>query len=221
VGYGKSSAALNGDYSLASHILRLKRVASYLGVVQLTLVGHSLGGLIATEWAASESLAQLQALVNIEGNLTPADASFTRRVVEAFRSFAEDSTAWSAWFRSTFVPSLALSEPGRPSSSLQRYYSSILLCRPEAFLANSLEILQLTEVPPGETLSPMAARYIAVTLPKLYCWGTNGLAPATQHLLACCGLSNRSFLGVGHWPMIDAPEAFYADLKDWLVSRPF
>lgn len=219
-GYGKSSAALNGDYSLAGHILRLKRVASHLGVAQLTLVGHSLGGLIATEWAASEGPAQLQALVNIEGNLTPADASFSRRAVEAFRSFAEDSTVWSAWFRSTFVPSLTAGEPGRSSPSLLRYYSSILLSRPEAYLANSLEILQLSEVPPGETLSPIAARYVAVTLPKLYCWGTNSLDPATQHLLARCGLANRSFPGAGHWPMIDAPGAFYASLKDWLVSRP-
>jgi pimeloyl-ACP methyl ester carboxylesterase len=220
VGYGKSSAALDGDYSLASQILRLKRVASRLGVAQLILVGHSLGGLVATEWVASESPTQLQALVNIEGNLTPADASFTRRAVEAFHSFAEDTTAWSAWFRSTFVPSLAPSELGTPSPSLLRYYSSILLCRPEAFLANSLETIQLTEVPPGETLSRIAARYVAVTLPKLYCWGTDSLDPATQHLLARCGLFNRSFPGAGHWPMIDAPEAFYAGLKDWLISRP-
>jgi pimeloyl-ACP methyl ester carboxylesterase len=219
VGYGKSSAALNGDYSIASQILRLKRVASLLGVAQLILVGHSLGGLIATEWAASQSPTQLQALVNIEGNLTPADASFTRRAVEAFRSFAEDSTVWSAWFRSTFVPSLTASEHGRPSSSLLRYYSSILPCRPEAFLANSLEILQLTDVAPGETLSPIAARYLAVGLPKLYCWGTDSLDPATQDLLERCGLPNRSFPGAGHWPMIDAPEVFYAGLRDWLSSN--
>jgi pimeloyl-ACP methyl ester carboxylesterase len=220
VGYGKSSAALDGDYSLASQILRLERVASRLGVAQLILVGHSLGGLIATEWAASESPSQLQALVNIEGNLTPRDASLSRRAVEAFRSFAEDSTVWSAWFRSTFVPSLTASEDGRPSSSLLRYYASILLCRPEAFLANSVETLQLTEVSPGETLSPIAARYIAVTLPKLYCWGTNSLDPATQQLLARHALPNRSFPGAGHWPMIDAPEVFYTGLRDWLISRP-
>jgi pimeloyl-ACP methyl ester carboxylesterase len=220
VGYGKSSAALNGDYSIASQILRLKRVASLLGVAQLILVGHSLGGLIATEWAASASPTQLEALVNIEGNLTPADASFTRRAVEAFRSFAEDSTAWSAWFRSTFVPSLTTSELGEPSPSLFRYCSSISLSRPEAFLANSLETLQLTEVPPGETLSPIATRYVAVTLPKLYCWGTNSLASATQQLLARRALPNRSFPGAGHWPMIDAPEAFYASLEEWLISRP-
>lgn len=218
VGYGKSSAAQNDDYSLASHILRLKRVVSRLGVAQLTLVGHSLGGLIATEWAASESRVQFQALVNIEGNLTPADASFSRRAVEAFRSFAEDSTVWSAWFQTTFVPGLTASELGKPSSSLLRYCSSILLARPDAFLANSLEILQLTEVPSGETLSPIAARYVAVTLPKLYCWGTSSLDPSTQHLLAHCGLPNKSFPGTGHWPMIDAPETFYAGLKDWLVS---
>lgn len=220
VGYGKSSAALNGDYSIASHIFRLKRVASHLAVTRPILVGHSLGGLIATEWAASEGPARLQGLVNIEGNLTPADASFSRRAVEAFRSFAGDSTAWSAWFRSTFVPGLTVGKPDRPSASLLRYYSSIRLCRPEAFLANALEILQLTEVPPGETLSPIATRYLAVTLPKLYCWGTKSLDPATQHLLDRCGLSNRPFPGAGHWPMIDAPGAFYAGLKDWLISRP-
>jgi pimeloyl-ACP methyl ester carboxylesterase len=159
-------------------------------------------------------------LVNIEGNLTPADASFSRRAVEAFHSFAGDSTLWSAWFRSTFVPSLTAGGSGRPSPSLLRYYSSLLLSRPEAFLANSLEILQLTDVPPGETLSPIAARYAALTLPKLYCWGTNSLDPETQHLLDRCDLSNRSFPGAGHWPMIDAPGAFYARLKDWLISRP-
>jgi pimeloyl-ACP methyl ester carboxylesterase len=219
VGYGRSSAALNGDYSLARHILRLKRVASYLGIAQLALVGHSLGGLIATEWATSENPTQLQALVNIEGNLTPADASFSRRAVEAFYSFAEDSTVWSAWFRSTFVPNLIAGEIGRPSPSMLRYYSSVLLARPEAFLANSLEILQRTKVPPGETLSPIAAMYLAVGLPKLYCWGANSLDPATQYLLAHCGLPNRFFPGAGHWPMIDAPEAFYAGLKDWLISR--
>ena len=118
------------------------------------------------------------------------------------------------------MPSLTTNELGRPSPSLQRYYSSLLLSRPEAFLANSLEILQLTDVPPGETLSPIAARYVAVTLPKLYCWGTNSLAPATQDLLVGCGLSNSPFPGAGHWPMIDAPGTFYASLKDWLTSRP-
>src|SRR5215510_1305500 len=54
LGYGRSSVARNGDYSFRAQIARLANLVSQLGLHRLTLVGHSLGGNLATYWSKSD-----------------------------------------------------------------------------------------------------------------------------------------------------------------------
>ncbi|QDT45212.1 Haloalkane dehalogenase [Gimesia alba] len=67
LGYGRSSAAK--DYSFDAHIARLWNLVDHLGLPQIVLVGHSMGGDIATRMC-KELTERVTNFINIEGNLT-------------------------------------------------------------------------------------------------------------------------------------------------------
>ncbi|MBN1104335.1 MAG: alpha/beta hydrolase [Deltaproteobacteria bacterium] len=71
VGCGRSSAALSGGYSFNEQIARLKNVASSLGLGELILVGHSLGGILATCWSAGDRSGTVTRLVNSDCFIHP------------------------------------------------------------------------------------------------------------------------------------------------------
>jgi len=207
-GYGRSAGAAQGDYAFVTQVARLRMLAAGLGLDRLVLVGHSLGGMLATLWAG-EAESGVEGVVNIEGNLSPEDATFSRLGVEAFEEFGGDWTRWREWYLGKFLEEHVLAAHGDTSSG-RRYYASLCFSRPEAFLANAREILERTQIVPGAAESAMAGAYAALPMPTCYCWGTETLSGATQRLLSQHGLAQQAFKGVGHWPMVDDPHAFYA-----------
>jgi pimeloyl-ACP methyl ester carboxylesterase len=70
VGYGRSSPAHNGDYSFDAQLNRLQELVDRLQLCDVTLIGHSLGGILATLWCQSDASRSLHRLVNIEGSVT-------------------------------------------------------------------------------------------------------------------------------------------------------
>jgi len=211
MGYGRSSSAGGGDYSMASQIQRLWRLVDFLHIDSFYLVGHSMGGDIGTFMASSDTRQRIRGLVNIEGDLTPHDIFFSNRVVAA----AEEGN-FSEWFEKEFKEEIVLKGWGSRWSSCRRYYASLHFARPEAFLANAREIHEKNQALPGRRECLTGFTYGALKIPKIFCWGSESLAEGTRDFLESASLENRKFEPAFHWPMIDRAEAFYAYLSDFL-----
>lgn len=217
VGYGRSSRASDGDYSFAAQIKRLEEMISILGVGEVSLIGHSLGGILGTLWASRDVNKSIRRLVNVEGNLTAADALFSRRAAVVYEELRGDFSRWCIWFLSEFTQQQVLDRLGVRSST-KRYYASLLFARPKAFLANALEIIDWSRTDREDGVSEIGHAYRSLKIPRIYFWGSESLSEETNAFLEREGLLNRGFEGAGHWPMIDACDEFYQALADFLSA---
>ena len=211
MGYGRSSSAAGGDFSVESQIRRLWRLVDLLHLESFYVVGHSLGGDIGTFMASSDRQHRIKGLVNIEGDLTPHDIFFSNRVVTA----AEEGR-FTEWFEKEFKEEIVFKGWGSQWSSCRRYYASLHFARPEAFLANAKEIYEKTQALPGRRECLTGFTYAALKMPKIFCWGSESLARGTQDFLESASLHHRKFEPAFHWPMIDQAERFYAFLSEFI-----
>jgi len=213
MGYGRSSRAGNGDYSMASQVLRLWNVMDLLGVDSFYVIGHSMGGDIGTFMASSDPKQRIKGFVNIEGDLTPHDIFFSNKVVTA----AEGGN-FAKWFDTDFKEELVLKGWGGKWSSCRRYYASLQFARPEAFLANAKEMYQKNQALPGRQECLTGLTYAGLKIPRVFCWGSESLAKGTLEFLESASLPHRKFEPAFHWPMIDQAEEFYGFVSDFIQS---
>jgi pimeloyl-ACP methyl ester carboxylesterase len=211
MGYGRSSIAVGGDYSMESQIRRLWRLVDFMHIDSFYVVGHSLGGDIGTFMASSDSRQRIKGLVNIEGDLTPHDIFFSNKVVSA-----AEAGNFKEWFEKEFKEEIVLKDWGSKGSSSRRYYASLQFSRPEAFLANAKEIYEKNQALPGRPECLTGSTYAALKVPKVFCWGSESLAKGTLEFLESSSLQHRKFEPAFHWPMIDQAELFYNFLSDLL-----
>lgn len=211
MGYGRSSMAAGGDYGMASQIRRLWRLVDSIGIDSFHLVGHSLGGDIGTFMASSDAGKRIKGIVNIEGDLTPHDIFFSNKVVSA-----AEAGNFGEWFEEEFKENIVLRDWGSRWPSCRRYYASLHLARPEAFLANAKEMYETNQALPGRTECITGSTYAALKIRKVFCWGSESLARGTQEFLESALLHHRRFEPAFHWPMIDQAEQFYSFLSDFI-----
>jgi pimeloyl-ACP methyl ester carboxylesterase len=88
-GHGDSQWSLDGNYGLASHVCDLAEFVHQLGLAPVNLVGHSLGGNIATRYAGIFP-DKVRRLVSIEG-LGPSPRILAER---AMKPMAERLRGW-------------------------------------------------------------------------------------------------------------------------------
>jgi pimeloyl-ACP methyl ester carboxylesterase len=213
MGYGRSSMAAGGDCRMASQIRRLWRLIDSIGLDSLYVVGHSMGGDIGTFMASSDTQHRIKGLVNIEGNLTPHDVFFSDKVVSAAKA-----GNFAKWFEEEFKENMVLKDWGSRWPSCRRYYASLHLARPEAFLANAKEMYETNQALPGRPECLTGSAYAALKIPKMFCWGSESLARGTQNFLESASLRHRRFEPAFHWPMIDQAEQFYGALSDFIKN---
>jgi pimeloyl-ACP methyl ester carboxylesterase len=219
VGYGRSSPAHNGDYSFDAQLNRLQELVDRLQLCDVTLIGHSLGGILATLWCQSDPSRSLHRLVNIEGSVTQDHTVISKLAQAAFLDCGNDFSRWRHWFETELMARLVFDQLGPGWESCRRYYASLWFARPEAFLANALETYQRTRATSGNGINEIGGAYRSVTIPKIYYWGQGSLPEASHRLLTSAGLSHRGFPGANHWVMIDVAEEFYAALADFLEEE--
>ena len=213
IGYGKSSESANGDYGFKSHINKLWKIIEDLKLHDLIVIGHSMGGDIATLLCASDKKNKIVKFANIEGNITQFDLFISREAVKA----AEEGN-FTHWFYDEFMKSKVIEDWGQKYPSCRRYHSSLRNCRTDAFLANARELFNRNTKLPEKNKSETGRIYCSLSIPKVFCYGTESVSSGTIDFLKENNLEHQVFDNAFHWLMTDKAKVFYSFLYEF-VSR--
>jgi len=163
------------------------------------LVGHSLGGIIATLVGSRCEL--VRGVVNVEGPLLLADCDTTKKA-----SQAKDFARWFASFRD----SVKFHSSGAPP----HYARSVARADALTFQAYSRSMVDLVKT------GVISRTYASLRVPTVYFYGDSGdgISKTSRQFLEERRLPTKRFRGAGHWPMIEQPDEFAAALRDALAS---
>jgi len=201
LGYGKSLWT-PAPLDLEGHAHSLLQWLDSLEVGWLVLVGHSMGGVIGAHLARLLG-PRVAGLLNIEGNLSLADCTYSSQVA------AMPLEDWLATGQAAFLARL-YDLAGKTASPeieaavvVRAYAASIQMADPRVFHKNSADLVAISR---GETLARTLASY---DFPTLYVHGApRGTGARSLSLLAEAGIPTRRIQNAGHWPFLDQPAAF-------------
>jgi pimeloyl-ACP methyl ester carboxylesterase len=219
LGQGQSDKP-RGDYSLGAHANVLRDLLDALGHERATVVGQSLGGGVAMQFAyqfpercerlvlvGSGGLGTLYLrLLAVPGFESAAPFFCTPRLRDVGRQIA-------AWLAHAGVRST----PAR--QEIWRSYES--LADPgsrQAFFRCLRDVIDFS----GQAVSALDRLHRVAHLPTLIVWGARDPFIPVGHALAAHAAIPGSRLeivdGVGHYPHCEAPERFVAVLSDFIAS---
>ena len=222
LGHGES-ATPRGDYSLGAHASGARDVATALGHERVTVVGHSLGGGIAMQFAyqfperterlvlvSSGGLGREVHLLLRAASLPGADyvlpALTSRRMVEAGRGIG------GLLARIGLRPSGDIAVLARGFAELDNEGSR------RAFLHTVRAVIE----PGGQRVSANSRLALAARLPSLIVWGENdSIIPVAHGAAAHEAMPGSRFVrfeDAGHMPQEDQPHHFAAVLTEFVES---
>jgi len=210
IGYGRSSASITGSYGFEFHTRILWKIIEHFRVDELVAVGHSMGGDVTTLLCASNKRDIIKKYVNVEGDITEHDLFISGRVVEAAKH-----GNFEKWFSEEFLDNIVYERWGKKLKSTRRYYASLQFCRPQAFLANSRELVSRNTALSGKIKSEIGKIYCSLTIPKVFCYGTRSLPSGVVEFLKENNLASRVFEDTPHLIMIERTDEFYSFLYDF------
>jgi pimeloyl-ACP methyl ester carboxylesterase len=225
LGHGES-ATPRGDYSLGAHASGARDVLTALGIERATVVGHSLGGGIAMQFAyqfpercerlvlvSSGGLGREVHLVLRAAALPGAD--FVLPLLTSARLLEVGRGVGGVLRRLGLPPSKDLDLLGRGFASLDSAGSR------QAFLHTVRAVIE----PGGQRVSAESRLALAALLPTLIVWGERDSIIPVAHGAAAHkampGSRFEVFPGAGHMPHDADPERFAALLIDfWETTEP-
>ncbi len=218
-GHG-TSAPGGGDYSLGSLAAGLRDLLVALGQDRATLVGHSLGGGIAMQFAYQFPEATERLALVSSGGLGPEVSPVLRAAAlpgaDLFiaATAGPGSVAGSALARG--LSALGL-RPSADVAELARGYASLADGkRRGAFLATLRAVVNTD----GQRVAADDRLYLTDGMPTLIVWGRNDrVIPLShgEHAHEAIAASRLEiFDGVGHMPQLEAPGRFVAVLERFL-----
>jgi pimeloyl-ACP methyl ester carboxylesterase len=220
-GHG-TSAPGGGDYSLGSLATGLRDLLIALGHDRATLVGHSLGGGIAMQFAYQFPEATERLALVSSGGLGPEVSRVLRAAALPGADLFIAATAGpgrvagSALARG--LAALGL-RPTADVAEVARGYASLSDGdRRAAFLA-TLRAVVGTD---GQLVDAANLLYLAEGIPVLIVWGERDPIIPVEHgeqaHRAIAGSRLEIFGGVGHMPQLEAPGRFVAVLERFLAE---
>ena len=222
LGHGES-AKPRGDYSLGAHACGIRDLLSALGHDRVTLVGHSLGGGIAMQFAYQfpERVCRL-ALVDA-GGLGPEVSPFLRAATLPGSEVVLPLLAGSWVKRAGQEVGRALQRAGvkvDPGTAEALYGFSTLGDRATraAFVHTARAVLDVR----GQRIDARDRLYLAADLPLLVVWGARDVIIPVKHGRALAEAVPSARLEVfersGHFPHLTEPERLADVLADWVGS---
>jgi pimeloyl-ACP methyl ester carboxylesterase len=222
LGHG-ASAKPRGDYSLGAYASGIRDLLAALGHDRVTIVGHSLGGGVAMQFAYQfPERTQRLALVSSGGlgrevNLLlraaalPGAELVLPLLAPSWLGRAVDGASWAGG-------KLGLSARRDLEEMVRGFVSLSDASARAAFLHTIRAVID----PGGQRVSGHDRLYLAASLPTLLVWGERDPIIPVAHgraaHAAMPGSRLEVFEGSGHFPHMDATPRFVAALDDFLAS---
>jgi pimeloyl-ACP methyl ester carboxylesterase len=221
-GHGRSDKP-RGDYSLGALASSVRDLLVALGHERATVVGQSLGGGIAMQFAY-QFPERCERLVLVSSGGLGADVSVLLRLLAlpgteyvlaagCHRSVHDAGARVAGWLRNIGV------RPGAAVEEIWAGYGSLAASDTRhAFLQTLRSVVDFG----GQRVSATDRLYLAAAVPTLIVWGDRddiipvAQAHATHDAIAGSRLS--IFEGVGHFPHAERPERFVEVLEDFLTT---
>jgi len=226
LGHGRS-AKPRGDYSLGAYAAGVRDLLAVLGFERGTVVGHSLGGGIALQFAYlfPERVERL-ALISSGG--------LGKEVHPLLRAATLPGSEWvlplmaREWSvkAGDAVRSAAAKigiEAGPDMAEFARGYASLVdEGARDAFLHTMRSVIDKD----GQRVSALDRLYLADQVPTLIVWGTDDpIIPVEHGRRAHEIITHARYVEIersGHWPMLDAPDRFARELIEFIEqTEPF
>jgi pimeloyl-ACP methyl ester carboxylesterase len=224
LGHGASDKP-RGDYSVAAHANGVRDLLSVLDIERATVVGHSLGGGIALQFAYQfPERCERLALVSSGGLGPELSAGLRAATLPGAELVLTALTGASGPLRFGFQ---ALERLGR-TTGLQRVRDlaeagdALLALKDVEARRAFLRTLRGVVDARGQTVSALDRLYLAHAVPMLVVWGSRDpIVPALHAETVRAMVPNARvevFEGAGHWPHLDAPDRFCDLLLDFLAG---
>jgi len=222
LGHG-ASAKPRGDYSLGAYASGVRDLFAALGHDRVTVVGHSLGGGVALQFAY-QFPERTERLVLVSSGGLGREVSILLRaaalpgaelvlpfLVPGWLGGAVDSLGWAG-------ARLGL-RPSQDAEELLRGFLS--LGDPEARAA-FLHTLRAVIEPGGQRVNSHDRLYLAANLPTLLVWGARDPIIPADHgrnaHAAMPGSRLEIFDNAGHFPHLDDPVRFVELLREFIAG---
>jgi pimeloyl-ACP methyl ester carboxylesterase len=220
LGHGQSDKP-RGDYSLGAYAASVRDLLVALGHRRATVVGHSLGGGVAMQFAYEyPPLAERLVLVSSGGlgrEVHPMLRAATLPGSElVLPLIAHQRFHGAAGVVGQVLDRLGL-RAGTDLAEMARGYGSLADAGArQAFIHTLRSVLDVT----GQRVSATDRLYMAGLLPSLVMWGSRDpLIPAQHAMVAHRGLPGSRleiFEGAGHFPQLHDPVRFAHTLIDFI-----
>jgi len=222
LGHGES-AKPRGDYSLGAHACGVRDLLAALGHDRVSLVGHSLGGGIAMQFAYQfpERVERI-ALVDA-GGLGPEVSAFLRAATLPGSEVVLPVIA-HAWVRAaggaagTLLERLGVRVSPGVAAAMHGYASLGDPATREAFIHTARSVLDVR----GQRVDARDRLYLAADLPLLVVWGARDAIIPLAHGTDLAATVPDSRLEVfeqsGHFPHLTEPDRLAAVLQDWITT---
>ncbi|SDF67527.1 alpha/beta fold hydrolase [Klenkia brasiliensis] len=224
LGHGDSDKP-RGDYSVAGYANGMRDLLSVLDVEQATVVGHSLGGGIAQQFAY-QFPERCQRLVLVSsGGLGPELSLGLRLATLPGADLVLDLLTDAPWPLRAGLAALrrAGSAVGwQQAEDLAEAGEALLDLRDAEARTAFLRTLRSVADVHGQAVTSLDRLYLAAALPTLVVWGTRDRIIPVEHASAVARVAPGARVelveGAGHWPHLTDPDRFAAVLLDFLAT---
>jgi pimeloyl-ACP methyl ester carboxylesterase len=221
LGHGKS-AKPRGDYSLGAFAVWLRDLLDELGVHRATVIGQSLGGGIAMQFAYQHRDYCERLVLIGSGGLGPDLSSLLRVLSAPGTEFVLPVVAPQPVLNlgnklGSWLTSAGIQAP-RAGQMWQAYCSLSDPAARQAFLRTLRSVVDHR----GQAVSALNKLHLTADLPTLLIWGDRDRIIPVSHAYAAHDALMGSRLevldGVGHFPHAEAPTAVADILEDFIAS---
>jgi len=222
LGNGRSDKP-RGDYSLGAMASTLRDLLVALGHERATVVGQSLGGGIAMQFAYQYP-ERTERLVLVGSGGLGREVNPLLRLLSLPGSNAMLQLACAAPVRRAITSvARAVERVGfRPAPVVAELWRSYASLGDDATRGAFLRTLRAVVDPRGQAVSAANRLHLAAAVPTLIVWGDDDPIIPVDHAYSAHasipGSRLEIFEGVGHYPHCEAPELFVAVLSDFIET---
>jgi pimeloyl-ACP methyl ester carboxylesterase len=224
LGHGSSDKP-RADYSIAAYANGMRDLLTVLDVERATVVGHSLGGGIAMQFAY-QFPERVERLVLVgSGGLGPEISAALRMAslpgAEAVLTLLSAASG-PVRFGLRSVDTVGRLIGWKPVRDLAEAGEAMLALRDVQARRAFLQTLRGVADTRGQLITAIDRLYLANAVPMLVIWGSRDPIVPSAHADTVHRIVPTArvevFDGAGHWPHLDDPDRFCAVLLDFLAS---